>query len=316
VKSLAEKGIWAIYESIHWGLVNTEGKKRVFKCIEQKGKDKMIKTRCPMCDLIEERKHARATKAEELEKAGASPETISAKLKLQDNWLKTFNKDSKWYVNVLKNNGEIGRLSFAHVYKKQLDIQIEKLVNPPKGKKPVDPIAAEEGVIFNFFYKKGNQKTRVQTVEVFQEEVTVKGADGEDLAVNVVKKLPLTENLLARLEDEAWDLVGMNKVLTQAEIQNLVDSNFDAALVDAYYTKATVKDNEGDDSEPDEEESSPATLPTKRAAAAEDTEEPKKAAPKAEPKKAAPAFETEAPKTTTKTQSMTDDDFFSKFGGQ
>lgn len=296
VKSLAEKGVWALYEKIHWGLLNSEGKKRTFKCIEVRGKDKMIKVHCPMCDLIATRQHERDVKAQEFEKQGLGPDTIKNKLKPLDEWLKAFNADSKWYVNILKPTGEIGRLSFAHTYKKALDVHIGKLVNPEKGRKPVDPIAADEGVIFNFYYKKGNQKTRVQTVEIYQEEIDI----GNGNTAQVIKKLPLTEQILNRLEAESWDLVGMNKVLAAKDIQALVDSGFDSSLVDALFTAPKVTDSTDDD-EPTEEESAPATV-AKTTPAPQVKFETETAPAPVETKSAAP-------------KSMSDDDFFKRFSG-
>ncbi len=75
-------------------------------------------------------------------------------------------------------------------------------------------------------------------------------------------------------------------------------------LVDSLFTNAKVKDDESSD-EPTEEESAPATLPKKAVETSESEV-------KTEPKKA--ASKEEAPKTT-KSQTLSDDDFFAKFGG-
>lgn len=245
-KSFASDGKWAKYEAIHWGYKGSNGT-RTFRCIREKDlKTKMLKVRCPECDLIEERKLQFDSKVEELQTKGDSNGKKYTKdqalefLKPFGDWLFAHNRDSKWYINALNNNNEIGRLAIPHKMYVILQGKISELL-----KEGVDPLRVDQGVQLDF-YREGSGGGTVHKVEVVQETVEYAGKK-----LKTAKAAPLTPDVLERMDSEAWDLVNMFHTLTQDQIQLLVSSEGDTQIVDSLFsTPKTERVNETDEDEP------------------------------------------------------------------
>lgn len=239
IGSLAAEGKWAVYASVHFGVRRADNKMVTFHCVEKKDrKTKMVTQRCAMCDLIAERKHAAEVREKKMRDEGQDPEIILLKLKPELDWLRTYNLSRKWYVNAIDTSGKIGQLQFAHAYYKQLELHINDLALPKvKGRKPIDPISPDGGVVFNFFYKKGNQKTRMQTVSIKKNVKTT--AEGEE--VEVTAMFPLSDAIINRYKTEYSDLGKIARTFTPAQIKAIVDSGFDPSLVESIYSTPKVE---------------------------------------------------------------------------
>lgn len=261
IGDLAEKGTWAVYERIHWGLKTSDGRRLNFKCVERRDqRTKMVTQRCAMCDVIAERRKERDDKMAQYQKQGLDKDQVTAKLKPWNDWLQTYNVQSQWNINAMDTNGEVGKLTYAHTYHKKIQLLIGKLTNPEKGKKRVDPIAPEEGVIFDFFYKRGNQKTRVQDVSLVEEQVELPNGD----TANVLKRFPLSEKHIEKYLDMYHDLTKLARALTPEQVERVVKADFDPTVVDALYSNGKVTEKVSEVTDPeteDEPEETSASLP-------------------------------------------------------
>lgn len=311
IGTMADKNKWAVYAKIHWGLKTSDNKYMNFLCVEKKdNKTKMVTERCALCDEIADMKATRDAKAKALADKGASREEIAVRTKTEEDWLRKYNLDTKWHVNVINREGEVGLLKFAHSYYKDLELLINNLVDPPKDpvtgkqvRKPIDPIDPAEGVLFDFFYREGNQKTRVQKVNLIKE---TKDVGGE--SVEVIKKVPLSEAMLTKFMAGFYDLGNLARKLTPEEIKTIVSSKFSLEVIDSVYSSGRVtqaKEPVKVVEEPEEEEptETEATLP-KVAKQPEVTTAPVKQEQKAQ---------TPAPSSTSAASA---EDFFAQFSQQ
>lgn len=227
---LAAEGIWAVYDSMHWGYKGSRGM-RPFKCIQKKDfKTKMIKVQCPECDKIAEKTALVEDHKKSLAAQGKSPEEIAESVKPLSDWLFSHNLDKKWYLNVLTQDGKIGRLAIPHKMYTQLQEVITDLVS----KQGVDPIGVEGGLWFNLVRTgKGLQTThRVAVVEQME---TINGR-----AMRTYKPAPLTQEVLQRVGTEAYDLKNAVKSLSFDDIQLIVKSGGDPEIVDAIFGNGEV----------------------------------------------------------------------------
>lgn len=226
---LAPEGKWAIYESVHWGYKGSRGA-RNFRCIQEKGRDGILKRECPECTLIATRKADYDARLKDLvERQGKTKKEAQEYLKPLGDWLFSHNRDSKWYLNALSTSGEIGRLAIPHKMYRAL----QAAITGPNGlitKKNLDPIAIEGGVFFDLERTgMGNETNHV--VRVVTELVEKDGDTFEK-----IKRAPLTDELLKRMQAEAYDLSNMYRTLTADEITRLTTSGGDPSVVDSVFT--------------------------------------------------------------------------------
>lgn len=253
---LAAEGVWAVYESLHWGFKGTRGM-RPFKCIQKKDfKTKMIKVQCPECDQIAQREATVKDQTEKLKKAGKSDAEIKDHLKPLTDWLFSHNLDKKWYVNALTTDGKITRLAMPHKMYVQLQQVINDLVSgKSNGGVPVEPIGVSGGVWFNLI-RTGKGKDTTHRVEVVTETVMA-DVGGKKVPMQMIKSAPLTEEVISRLTNEAHDLKNSFRALTYAEIKTLVESGGDPEIVDSVFSQGEVAADRAADAagaaEPDEE---------------------------------------------------------------
>lgn len=229
---LATEGVWAVYDSLHWGYKGSKGM-RPFKCIQKKDfKTKMIKVQCPECDKIAERQATYDDQMKALEAQGKSKEEAREYLKPLGDWLYSHNLDKKWYVNALAPDGKIGRLAIPH----KMYVQLQEVIADLVSKQGVDPIGVDGGVWFDLIRTgKGNQTAhRVAVVE--QVEV-VNGR-----SMRVYKPAPLTQDVISRLSSEAYDLKNAVRVLSYDEIKSIVTSGGDPEVVDALFGSGEVRE--------------------------------------------------------------------------
>lgn len=280
---LAEKRKWAMYYSTHWGYKNHEGKMRIFMSPEVVNRNtKMIEVSDPAHDRIKMLK----AKQDEFRVAGNTEAVKKISVELQK-----YNLDKKWHLNVMTLDGKIGLLKIPHKSKQALDQQIKELVA-----KGVDPLAVKGGRFF-VFKRIGSGIDTLHQVSVYKEKIEVPGFG------QVEKEMvhDLSEELIARLETEAFELNTMYDRPTSEQVKQIVAADFakDYSKIDDILGRNKKAEEEG----PTDDEEDSATLP-QQAAAPVQAPAP---APKADP----------APLVTPTVKApaaMSDADFFASIG--
>lgn len=246
--SLAKEGQWFKYEAIHWGVKTSDGRFKVYRCVQRKNfKTKMIEVQCPMCKKIAEVQASRDARKATLEKEKKSKDEIATLLKPLNDWLQINNLQKGYFVNALRPDGKIGRLFLKIKAKQALDARIQELVN----KKGIRPIDVDQGVWFRFT-RNGTGQATAYGAELVYDERTI---DGE--TVQVLKKAPLSEEVLKRMATEAFDLGGFYKDLTVSEIEMLVSAGGDVTIADTIFGTPTVTQAVPEIAPPEDDEPAP-----------------------------------------------------------
>lgn len=245
---LAKAGKWSYYETLHWGYKLTNGKMRPFRCIQRKNpKTKMLEQKCPMCVKIEETKLNRENREKELQAQKKTPDEIKDILKPLDAWLRTYNTQRGHFLNVLRPDGQIGRLFIKIDCMKNLNMLFNNLIT----KDQINPVSAKQGVWVDFQRVGLNRNDTKYPVEVVTEEVAIQGGRKAKL----VKDAQLSDEVLKRMEKEAFDLPTFYTDLNYDQIQALVSSGGDPEVVDSVFgaPRTTATPDEADEVEEVEE---------------------------------------------------------------
>ena len=243
--SLAAEGVWAVYQSVHWGSKGVKGAKS-FQCIQKTDyKTKMVKVQCPECDQIAQKLQSKNNAKEKFKAEGKTELEITDLVKPHTDWLYAHNLNKKWFVNAMTQDGKIGRLAIPHKMYVQLQLAISALVE-----KGLDPIGVSGGVWFNLVRTGlGNQTTH--SVGVVEESMDVM-VEGKKIRVSTKKPAPLTEEVLSRLQAEASDLKEIARKLSYEDISRITNSGYDPEVVDQVFSRGEVFGDEGpSDDEPD-----------------------------------------------------------------
>jgi hypothetical protein len=241
---LAAQGVWAVFDSIHWGFKGTKFS-RPFKCIQRKNKNKMVIVQCPECDKIAEYQLQLKQAQDEKKAEGFSEEKIKEFVKPLSDWLYNHNLDKKWYVNAVSQDGQIGRLAMPHKMYQALQQKIDKLRNEDG----IEPIGADGGVWFVL------NRTGKFNQTAFAVDVVMTTEDlGGGRKAKVIKPAPLTDELKSRLKAEAFDLSDNSRVLTYDEIKRVVESSYDPEEVDHVFSSPDTSGNDGSGPGEDEPE--------------------------------------------------------------
>jgi hypothetical protein len=255
--SLAASGRWSQYEALHWGFQLSTGKKRAFRCIQRKNrKTGMIEVECPMCTKIEEQKNVLADRMKILKEQGKTKDQVKAALEPLNDWLQKFNIQKGHFLNVLREDRQIGRLFIKIRCKQALDTALKDLVE----KEHLDPIASEQGVWLDFQRTGMGRDNTVYNVVPAMEDIEVNGR-----RLKSIKEAPLSDELLERMKKEAWDLGTFNKDLTFNEIQMLVSSDGDPSIADSVFgapvSSPTKAEPEYDEYDEEDVDPTPAPVP-------------------------------------------------------
>jgi hypothetical protein len=244
---LAATGRWFFYDSIHWGYSSTTGKARPFRCIQRKNrKTKMIEIECPECTKIAETRSILETKEKEwmTQRPVKSKDEIKELGKPLSSWLYAHNNAKGFWLNVRRQDGQLGKLFLKITAKQSLDVALNDLRN----KEGVDdPIAA--GVWFNFQKIKGDNNRNVYPVSVVMNEVVLNGRKLKE-----VKAEPLSEDVFNRMKAESFELTLGYRDLSFDEIKQLVDSGGDPAITDTVFGVAKTTTVEENDFIPEDEQ--------------------------------------------------------------
>ncbi len=231
---LASAGTWAVKEAVHWGYKDSRDRWKLFRCIQRKDfKTKMVLERCPQCDANNLMKERYEAKLQQLVTGGVPEEAAKARLAALADEILRFNLDAKYYINVLNEKLEIGRLPISGKHQQVLEKTIRDLQADG-----LDPFDINQGVWIDLFMQgKGSQC--VHQANVVQDMVVLPTGN----KAKVPRMAPLAREVLMRLKDEAWDLRDMFRTLTAEQIQRLVDSKGAPGVVDAAFASGVAVPN-------------------------------------------------------------------------
>lgn len=253
IGDLADKGIWSVFYSVHYGYKNSKGQMRAFESpLVKDPKTKMITVRDAALERIDQlkaalekaKKEGRQEVVEQLGKLVGNGATVKAQ----------FNLDKNHYVNVIDTQGNIGILKLRHRAKLALDATIKSL-----REKGIDPLSVDNGRFF-VFRRTGNGLDTSFQVEVKTESVEVPGMGV--LQREVVHKI--TPDIISRLESEAAQLNKLFKKPTESEVERIVKEGARAVdeILDANTSDA---DQVEDDSEYDDSPAPVVAAPVQQA---------------------------------------------------
>jgi hypothetical protein len=219
IKSLAQEGKVLKYYRTHRGFRGSDGRQKPFICIEQSDyKTKLIRTHCPVCDLVSEL-------TQELEKARAKGATQEQLTEFRNKNIFPIQVESKYYLNVVNQDGKIGILPIGSKMKNALEALAKE--QEKKGR----DISGMEGVFINF--KKATRykgdRDAVHSVEIFMRPDN----DGSfRYATHTI-----TAEFAERIGKEAADLNNIFKSLDADQIARIVSLEGEdrAAYVDSLF---------------------------------------------------------------------------------
>lgn len=229
MKSLANNPHgWYRFHKIHWGYagINSKGNKvqRPFECVEEKDfKTKMIKRHCAECDLVRERKDQLVVRKSTLESRGVSPEAIQEELGPLNQWVKSHNRDDKYYINIMTLNGEFGHLLVNGKLFSKLKMELEQL----SVKRSINALNLETGIWFKFSAI-GYGLVAQFDVEPYK-EVTMHPELGE---VEIIKRAPMTKEQAKSAVSICMDLTQVTRIVSSSQIEMLTNSSGDPEEVD------------------------------------------------------------------------------------
>lgn len=215
----ASDGIWNKYYAIEYGYKNSQGKMCPFLDVRVTNrKTKMVEVESPAYLFRMELK-ANLDKAIENLKAGrGSKEAVEEAKELTER----YNMDAKYYVNAIDLQGNIGLLKIGSKAMQSLRDEMRRLESVG-----VDPLSVENGRFFNFKRSGKGRETAYSVVEYKQKKVIQ--IEGVSTEVDVPFIHVLTEDIVNRLEKEAFDLSKLYKSITVEQVQDLVDNGAIAA---------------------------------------------------------------------------------------
>lgn len=226
----AEKGIWMIGIGVHWGDKASDGKMRPYQCIQRMEKlpdgTKKVTRRCPRCEKTKMVQDKRDAREAEMKAKGATPDQISERLKQVDAYLRQYNRSFRYYMNVVNEKYEIGRLDISGTHADQLREAISDML-----KVGIDVTAPQGGVFLNFYYEGLKGHTVKPVLEA--------GANPGEMKL---KLAPLPTNVLKSLKNEYWDLFNLFPQITEADIDRLVKNEGDASVVDSIFANGKVEE--------------------------------------------------------------------------
>lgn len=264
---LADKGIWSVYHSVHYGYKNSEGKLRTFLSpLVVNRANKMIESPDAALEFIE-----RIKAQIEAAKAKGDKATMDKLQEFAGGQKSRFNLDKNHYLNAMDLQGNIGVLKIRHRAKLALDATIKDLRS-----KGIDPLSPTEGRFF-VFRRSGNALDTSFQVTVYAETIEI--ANIGKVQKEVVHAL--TQDIVDRLKSEAAELDKIFKKLTSEEVLRIVSqadpkTGISKAVDELFSTSAPA--NAGDEGD-EEDDTNPYQAPAASAPAAAPAAAPQAAAP-------------------------------------
>lgn len=215
--ALADKGIWNKYYAVHFGYRGTDNKMFLFQSTLEKDRATGTVT---VPDAALDRINTIKADIEKLESAleslpADSPKTAAVEAKIEE--LKklgdTYNLDKKYYMNVIDISGKIGVLSLGYKDFNQLKELREKL----RKEEDIDLVSVKNGIYISLTKSGMGRETTTSMTPYLESTVDASGKKTRDY-----KTLPITQDLIPRLEREAFDLSNMYAKVTPEQIDVMV----------------------------------------------------------------------------------------------
>lgn len=248
--SLAEKGVWSVYDGTHFGYAGrdpqapndpSKTRTRTFLCIEKKGRNGIVEQSCPESERIAEYKAQADAREAELKAAKVPEDQIKTEMSPYVAWLRAHNCSWKHHINAMNEKSEFGDLSIPHRTRKQLDEKFKEL----REKHNIDPLDPEQGAWINI-RRTGKKLDVVDVVEIVQEQVDIGGGR----KAFVVKSGAMTPEQCATALEQCRDLSMLGTRLSYEQIERLVACSGDPAEVDAIFGTAGVQEKKSADKAP------------------------------------------------------------------
>lgn len=225
---------YGVMHKIHWGYKGLSKKDptklafRPFECVEVfDWKTKTILLHCPMCDEIQKKKEQKQLKEAELLQQGKSQDEVREKLAPLNEWLRTFNLDKKYHVNVKTPEGVFGKIKLSSTNFSKLRSKTEELWE----KKKINAISNSGGVWIDI-QRFGNGFGKEDELTFVTEQKLLDDGD----VVDVLKKAPLTEEDYQKALTDCWELADSGAFkLTLEQVKMLVESSGDPEDVDRVF---------------------------------------------------------------------------------
>jgi hypothetical protein len=181
-------------------------------------------TDCPVCDWVAEKQLKRNSHAAKMQTQGRSKAEIDKALEVVDEWLKNFNVEKFFQVNVMKPDGTVGKLKLKISAKKE----VERLIDDNRKNGFKHPIS-KDGLFLDFKRTGSGRFDTKYAVEISKEMLT----DSMGKKSFSFKEHTLTPELIARVAKEAFDLTKSYRSLSYDQLKLLVSSNADPKVVDS-----------------------------------------------------------------------------------
>jgi hypothetical protein len=210
----AQDGIWNKYYAVEYGYKNSLGKMCPFLDVRVTNrKTKMVEVESPAYLFRMELKADLDAAIDALKAGKGSKEAVQEAKDLTER----FNMDAKYYVNAIDLQGNIGLLKIGSKAMQSLREEMKRLEGSG-----IDPLSVENGRFFNFKRSGKGRETMYSVVEYKQKKVVI--VDGSAMEVDVPFVHVLTDDIINRLEREAFDLSKIYKSVTVEQVQDLVDN--------------------------------------------------------------------------------------------
>jgi hypothetical protein len=219
---LAQKGWVSSYYSIVWGYKDSKGNNRPFNSPrKQNFKTKMIEVDCAAYNRVEKlkAKHAGLLKqAQDLAKSGVPiPTKLKEDLEESKKTVKRFNIANKHNFNGMRLDGKIGLIPLGTKAKQALMELCKKLES-----EGIDAMGINGGRFFTI-NKSGEGRDTAYAVSEYKERAKVM-IGGVETLVDVPKPHDLTNDILNRLDSEAFELSELYPSPTSEQVKAIVDA--------------------------------------------------------------------------------------------
>lgn len=214
---LASKGQWSMFYRVEFGYKNSDNRMKPFLSPRRVNKDKMVEVESAAhlhrVALKQELDDLKASLKGQLEAGTITKDEAKTALEEQKKLVKQYNLDSKHYMNVINEAGEIGLLKIPNRAMQALRPLLKELEQ-----KNIDPLSVDNGRWFNF-NRSGMGLDTVYTVSVVKEQVEVEGHG----TLEKDKIHVLSDSVLDRLEKEAFKLDQIFPAPTAEEVDRIVN---------------------------------------------------------------------------------------------
>lgn len=236
-KSLASNARgWAFYHDLYFGYdglsKNNPSKNRMRPFVVRDCK----RAENPAEAKINDQKNKLEALYDSLAKLDKTEAEVKKETQPLVDWLRYHNRDSKWYLNMVGEDGEIYVLQITNKCKKDLELEMSKL--EAQGYSIADIMNPKGGVWFEFIRTGSRLKVgEIQDkVSVVREMQTFTGANGQPQKAEVIKSAALSqpqiEKVLANAPDLALDTVNF---LSKEQTERLVNGPADPSFVDSIW---------------------------------------------------------------------------------